>query len=88
MYREEWMPGVFAHQLNAANRVVANYEHQEGLGGVVGHGVALRDATDGFHGSFVLHDTPDGEKALLMVKRGRARRRVVGGVAGEERQDS
>ena len=78
MYREEWMPGVFAHQLNAANRVVANYEHQGGLGGVVGHAVALRDSTDGFHGSFVLHDTPDGEKALLMVKQG-----VLGGVSLE-----
>ena len=29
-YDEEWMPGVFDHQLNAANRVLANFEHQRG----------------------------------------------------------
>ena len=27
MYEEEWMPGVFDHQLNAAHRVLANVEH-------------------------------------------------------------
>jgi HK97 family phage prohead protease len=66
-YQEEWMPGVFAHQTNAANRVLANFEHQSGLAGVVGHGIALREASDGFHGSFKLHDTPDGDKALMLV---------------------
>ena len=69
-YTEEWMPGVFSHQLNAANRVLANYEHQEGIAGVIGHGIALREEADGFHGSFVLHDTPDGDKALLLVRQG------------------
>ena len=43
-YDEEWMPGVFDHQLNAANRVLANFEHQQGIGGVVGHGL---DAASG-----------------------------------------
>jgi HK97 family phage prohead protease len=69
-YTEEWMPGVFAHQANAANRVLANFEHQTGLAGVVGHGLALREERDGFHGSFKLHDTTDGEKALMLVKEG------------------
>lgn len=77
-YEEEWMPGVFAHQGNAAHRVLANFEHQRGIGGVVGHGVALREEADGYYGSFKLHDTADGDKALMLVKEG-----VLGGVSLE-----
>lgn len=77
-YVEEWMPGVFDGQVKAANRVLANFEHQTGLAGVVGHGLQLREARDGFHGSFKLHDTPDGEKALMLVREG-----VLGGVSLE-----
>jgi HK97 family phage prohead protease len=69
-YEEQWMPGVFAHQTNAANRVLANFEHQSGIAGVVGHGMALREAADGFHGSFRLHETADGDKSLMLVKEG------------------
>jgi HK97 family phage prohead protease len=69
-YEEQWMPGCFDHQLKAANRVHANYEHQPGLSGVVGHGLALRREADGYHGSFEIHPTPDGEKALHMIKGG------------------
>lgn len=79
-YQEEWMPGAFAHQERAANRVLANFEHQPGLAGVVGHGLTLRGTADGFYGSFKLHDTPDGEKALMLVKEG-----VLGGVSLEAR---
>ena len=70
-YQEEWVPGAFAHQAKAAGRereVLVNFEHQEGLGGVVGHGLALRETPDGFYGSFRMHDTPDGEKALMLVR--------------------
>lgn len=77
-YEEEWMPGVFNHQTNAANRVVANFEHQLGIAGIVGHGVALRDTAGGFQGSFKLHETPDGDKALMLVKEG-----VLAGVSLE-----
>lgn len=69
-YREEWMPGAFSHQLNAANRVLANLEHQEGIAGIVGHGVALIERTDGLYGSFKMHDTPEGNKALMLIKEG------------------
>jgi HK97 family phage prohead protease len=69
-YQEEWLPGVFAHQLNAANRVHANFEHQQGVAGIVGHGLALREAGDGFHGSFVLHETAAGDTTLALVKAG------------------
>jgi HK97 family phage prohead protease len=69
-YTEEWAPGAFSHQLNAPNRVVANYEHQEGIGGVIGHGLALRDEPDGLHGSFKIHTTAAGDTALELIRDG------------------
>lgn len=69
-YQEEWMPGVFEGQVRAANRVLANVEHERGLRGIVGHGLELREAADGFHGSFRLHENEDGEKALMLVREG------------------
>lgn len=69
-YTEEWAAGAFSHQLRAANRVLANVEHQEGLAGIVGHGVALIERHDGLYGSFKLHENPDGDKALMLIKEG------------------
>jgi hypothetical protein len=80
VYREQWTPGVFAHQDGAANRVLANVEHEEGIRGVVGHGLELLERSDGFYGSFKIHDTPDGDKALLLIKEG-----VFSGVSVEAR---
>lgn len=77
-YKEEFVSGVFAHQVNAANRVLANFEHHPGLGGVVGHGLSLREASDGFYGSFRIHETPDGDKALTLI-----REKVLEGVSVE-----
>jgi len=67
MYEEEWMPGVFDHQLNAAHRVLANVEHEPGFGGIVGKGVALRSQTDGYHLSLRVLDGSDGDKFLQLV---------------------
>jgi HK97 family phage prohead protease len=69
-YQEEWVSGVFDGQMKAANRVLANFEHQEGIGGIVGHGIALREAADGFYGSFRLHETAEGDKTLMLVREG------------------
>lgn len=77
-YQEEFVAGVFSHQVNAANRVLANFEHQPGLGGVVGHGLTLRESSDGFYGSFRIHETPDGDKALTLI-----REKVLEGVSVE-----
>src|SRR5574337_552665 len=66
-YEEEWMPGVFDHQLNAAHRLLANFEHQTGIGNIVGKGVALRAEADGYHGSFRILDGEDGDKLLQLV---------------------
>ncbi len=69
-YREEWMAGAFAGQERAANRVLANVEHEEGLAGIVGHGTMLREQPDGLYGSFKIHEDAAGDKALLMINEG------------------
>jgi HK97 family phage prohead protease len=79
-YTEEWAPGAFNHQLNAAFRVIANVEHEQGVAGMIGHGLALRDEPDGLHGSFAIHQTDRGETALELIRGG-----VLSGVSLEAR---
>jgi HK97 family phage prohead protease len=69
-YREQWMPGVFDHQLNAANRIHARYGHSQHVIDVVGHGIALRQEGDGYHVSAKIHETPQGETALALLRDG------------------
>lgn len=69
-YDEEWMPGVFDHQLKAANRVHANYQHERGIGNVVGHGLSIRSESDGYHGSFTIFDTQNGDTTLALIRGG------------------
>lgn len=69
-YDEEWMPGVFDHQLNAANRVHAKYGHSPHAIDVVGHGTALRSENDGYHLTTKIHGTPQGETALELLRDG------------------
>lgn len=78
LYEEEILPGAFDHQLKAANRVHVNYEHQEGIHNIVGHGIALRSDRDGLYGSFKLHKTNAGDTALELVREG-----ALGGVSFE-----
>lgn len=68
-YIEVWKPGVFDKQLRAANRVdvLLNFEHEQGIGGVVGRGVELRSEPDGLHGTFRLLSNQDGEKTRELV---------------------
>jgi HK97 family phage prohead protease len=70
MYREEWAPGSFDHQLSAANRVLANCEHERGINGVIGHGLALTSGSDGLYGSFKIHQTAGGDTALELIREG------------------
>jgi len=67
-YREQFMPGAFGNQERAANRILLNFEHIQGLQGVIGHGVSLRQSTDGYYGTFRIHETPDGDKALTLLR--------------------
>ena len=71
-YMESWAPGAFDRQSGALNRVKVwlNFEHQQGLQGIVGHGEALDSRTDGLYGTFRMHDDADGNKALGMVRDG------------------
>lgn len=69
-YQEEWLPGVFDHQVDAAFRVHANVEHEQGIAAKVGHGSVLRSAGDGFYGSFRMLETPAGETALQLIRAG------------------
>jgi HK97 family phage prohead protease len=69
-YDEEFMPGCFDHQLNAANRVHANYEHGKGISDVVGHGVTLRAESDGYHLTSTIHRTNNGDTALELINAG------------------
>ncbi len=82
-YQEEWAAGSFADQARAAEvgrakKVFVNFEHHQGISGIVGHGIALREKDNGFYGSFGMHATPDGDKALMLVNEG-----VLGGISLE-----
>lgn len=72
VYREEWAAGCFDDQLVAGHRlkVLLNFEHREGIGDVIGKGVALRSMPDGLHGSFRMSQTQDGDKALELINDG------------------
>lgn len=78
MYDEEVLPGAFDHQLNAANRVHMNVEHEEGIHGKVGHGLTLASRSDGLYGSFRFLATHAGDTALELVRAG-----ALGGVSFE-----
>jgi HK97 family phage prohead protease len=71
-YREEWAAGAFDDQLVAGHRlkVLLNFEHQPGIGGVIGKGVALRSEPDGLHGSFEVLPGANGDTALELVNAG------------------
>jgi len=71
-YTEEWLPGVFERQARAVNRVKVwlNFEHDQGLRGIVGHGVSLEERPDALHGVFRVHENADGDKALQLVRDG------------------
>lgn len=80
VYREEWADGAFDDQLVAGHRlrVLLNFEHEAGIGGIIGKGVALRSQLDGLHGSFEILRGNDGDKALELVHDG-----ILGGVSLE-----
>lgn len=69
-YDEEFVDGCFDHQLSAANRIHANYEHGKGISDVVGHGVSLRKESDGYHLTSTIHRTNNGDTALELINGG------------------
>ena len=71
-YRELFRPGAFERQVAAPGRVKVwlNFEHEQGLRGIVGHGVELKERSDGLHGTFRVHENADGDKALQLLGEG------------------
>lgn len=80
VYEEMWMPGAFDKQLSAPNRVdvLVNFEHQQGIGGVVARGTELRDTGVALDMTARMLSVSDADKALELVNEG-----VVGGVSLE-----
>jgi HK97 family phage prohead protease len=72
MQQERFAPGAFDRQINAAHRVKVwlSTMHEQGLRGIVGHGEKLEDREDGVYATFRVHENPDGDKALQMVRDG------------------
>jgi HK97 family phage prohead protease len=71
-YREMFMPGAFERQLSTPGRdkVLLNFEHEQGIRGVVGQSLRFAEEEDGLHGSFGIHENTDGDKALQMIHSG------------------
>lgn len=69
-YQEEWMPGVFDHQLTSANRIHAKYGHSQSVLDVVGHGMTLRSESDGYHVETKIHQTVQGDTVLELLRGG------------------
>jgi HK97 family phage prohead protease len=79
-YQEEWLPGVFRHQLKAADKVVGNYEHLQGPAGLVARATELREEADGYHATFRMLSGSDSDKTLELIREG-----VLDGVSVEAR---
>lgn len=79
-YTETWLPGAFDRQTGAADRVKVwlNFEHEQGIRGIVGHGQKLESRPDALYGVFRVHNNADGDKALELVREG-----LLGGVSLE-----
>jgi len=80
VYEEMWMPGAFDRQMSAPNRVdvLVNFEHQQGISGVVARGTELRDTGEALDMTARMLNVSDADKALELVNEG-----VVGGVSLE-----
>ncbi len=78
-YQEQFVPGVFERQMNAAHRVRLRTDHasidasgarKSGVVGVVGRGVSLRESSGGVEAEFRFLNTPEADTALELVKDG------------------
>lgn len=69
-YREAFVPGAFERQLSTPgrDRVFLNFEHEQGIRGVIGQSLEFHDRDDGLHASFGVHENADGDKALMLIR--------------------
>ncbi len=75
-YKEEFVPGVFRGQENAAHRIRLRTDHaaidgggerKPGLAGVVGKGLAMRESADGVEIDFRFLNTAEADTALELL---------------------
>ncbi len=78
VYREEWAHGCFDDQMQAANRLLANVEHELGIGGIVARGVTYSSDHVGFNATVRMLSGQDADKTLELVNDG-----VFGGISLE-----
>lgn len=78
-YKEQFMPGAFRSQENAAHRIRLRTDHaaidrggerKSGLSGVVGKGVSLRETNGGYEAEFRFLGTPEADTARELVSDG------------------
>lgn len=78
-YQEEFVPGAFKAQENAAHRIRLRSDHdaiddqgnrKSGLAGVVGRGVRLIETRSGYDMEFRFLSDPESDKALELVREG------------------
>ncbi len=78
-YEEQFMPGVFDRQMNAAHRVRLRSDHlaldesgarKSGTSGIVGKGISLVETDGGVEAEFRFLNTPDADTALELTREG------------------
>jgi HK97 family phage prohead protease len=78
-YQEQFVPGVFERQMNAAHRVRLRTDHAaidetgrriSGASGIVGKGVSLVETDGGVEAEFRFLNTPEADTALELTREG------------------
>lgn len=70
-YQEMFLPGSFREQAKpGASRVLMNFEHEQGIGGLIGKAVSLQETDAELQGTFRMLDSQDSDKALELVRDG------------------
>lgn len=65
--KERFARGTLGPQVNAFNRVLLSFEHENGFINTIGYGRAVHEEDDGMYGAFRLY-RPDADKAREMIQ--------------------
>lgn len=85
---ERFEPGVFIHQFRAAHRIRLLNLHSRDPGHMqLGHGMELRDASDGLWGEFRVVEGPFGDHYLSLAREGSLRQWSIGFIPESSRMD-
>jgi len=67
---EVFLPGAFAHQIDAAHRVKFSREHMSMGGILIGRATKLREDAKGLYAEFRVSNTPAGDETLELLRDG------------------